>query len=67
MTATLMLSDEQKTRLLQNWQTFTAAHMKAAVGKETVGKTGNWEGRRGILYQQLVRAGLMPQIKKKYR
>ncbi len=67
MTATLILAEEQKTRMLHEWDTFRIEHAKAANGKGTVGKTGSWETRRGLMYQQLVRAGLMPQIKKKYR
>jgi hypothetical protein len=68
---------EEQQRLLNKWDNFCAAHIKAAQAKGTVGPKigpgesfgmgGSWERQRGLLYQQLVKMGLMPQIKKKYR
>ncbi len=58
-----MISQEEQERLIRNFETASNA-----IRKITGGKAGEGiEKKYGQTYQDCVKAGLKPQIRKKYR
>ncbi len=59
----MSLTDEEKDRLERS-----LSNASSNIRKQASGKVGeSFEKIYGIAYQQLVKAGLKPQLRKKYR
>ena len=59
----MLISDEDKDKLERSF-----SNASSNIKKQTSGKLGeSYEKAYGIAYQQLVKSGLRPQIRKKYR
>lgn len=58
-----MITEEQKERMLRNLDSASSAMRKAVTGKAGEG----FEKKYGQAYQECVKLGLKPQLRKKYR
>ena len=58
-----MITEEEKDRLLRNLDSASSSIRKAVSGKAAEG----FEKKYGEAYQNCVKVGLKPQLRKKYR
>lgn len=58
-----MITEDEKDRLLRNLESASSSIKKGVGGKSAEG----FEKKYGEAYQNCVKAGLKPQLRKKYR